>query len=44
MCPFCLSALGWIALGGGTGSGAIAAMIIGVKRRKTKEEENHDCD
>ena len=41
MCPLCLSTLGWIALGGGTGGGAIAGLILAVKRNKQKEE---DCE
>jgi hypothetical protein len=40
MCPLCLSMLGWIALGGGTGAGALAGLILGVRRCKSKEEDN----
>ena len=40
MCPMCLSTLGWIALGGGTGGGAIAGLILAVKRSKQKEEDS----
>lgn len=40
MCPLCLSALGWIALGGGAGSGAIAGLIVAVRRWKEEEDEN----
>ena len=40
MCPICLSTLGWIALGGGTSGGAIAGMILAVKRNKQKEEDS----
>ncbi|HKC04158.1 MAG TPA: hypothetical protein VKC17_12740 [Sphingomicrobium sp.] len=41
MCPICLSTLGWIAVGGGAGSGTLAALFVGFKRRKSKEED-HD--
>jgi hypothetical protein len=41
MCPLCLSALGWIALGGGTGGGALAGLILAVRRAKP-EEDDHD--
>ena len=37
MCPICLSTLGWIAVGGGAGSGTLAALFVGLKRRKSKE-------
>ena len=40
MCPLCLSTLGWIALGGGTGGGALAGLILAVRRSKPKEEDN----
>jgi hypothetical protein len=40
MCPMCLSTLGWIALGGGTGTGALAALILAVRRRNHEEENN----
>lgn len=40
MCPLCLSTLGWIALGGGTGGGALAGLILAVRRQKSKEEDN----
>lgn len=40
MCPMCLSTLGWIALGGGTGGGALAGLILAVRRRTLKEDEN----
>ena len=40
MCPICLSTLGWLALGGGTGSGVLAALAVAVRRRTMKEE--HD--
>jgi hypothetical protein len=36
----CLSTLGWIALSGGTGGGAIAGLIMAVRRRKSKESDN----
>jgi hypothetical protein len=36
----CLSTLGWIALGGGTGGGALAGLILAVKRRNPKEEND----
>ena len=36
----CLSTLGWIALGGGTGGGAIAGLILAMKRNKQKEEDS----
>ena len=39
MCPMCLSTLGWIAVGGGTGGGALAGLILAVKRHKPKEED-----
>lgn len=40
MCPMCLSTLGWIALGGGSGGGALAALILAVKRRGKKDPDN----
>ena len=40
MCPMCLSTLGWIALGGGTGGGALAALIVAVKRRGQRDHNN----
>jgi len=40
MCPLCLSSLVWIALGGGAGSGTLAALIVGARARKAKEENN----
>ena len=40
MCPICLSTLGWIALGGGTGSGALAGLVLAVRRRNQKDEDN----
>jgi hypothetical protein len=40
MCPLCLSILGWIALGGGTGCGALAGLILAVRRQKPKDEDN----
>lgn len=40
MCPMCLSTLGWIALGGGTGGGALAGLILAVRRYKTKDEDH----
>jgi hypothetical protein len=40
MCPICLSTLGWIAVGGGGGSGTLAALFVGLKHRKSKEEDN----
>ena len=40
MCPMCISTLGWIALGGRTGGGALAALILAVKNRKQKEDGN----
>jgi hypothetical protein len=40
MCPICLSATAWVAVGGGTGSGLLAALAVAVKLRKTKEENN----
>jgi len=40
MCPMCLSTLGWIALGSGTGGGAIAGLILAVRRRRLKEDSN----
>jgi hypothetical protein len=36
----CLSTLGWIALGGGTGGGAIAGLILAAKRLKSKDDDN----
>ncbi len=40
MCPFCLSSLAWIALGGGAGSGTLAALIIGARRRNMKDDDH----
>ena len=40
MCPLCLSTLGWIALGGGAGSGTLGALIVAVRRGKSKEEND----
>jgi len=40
MCPICLSTFGWIAVGGGVGSGTLAAMIVGFKRRKSKDRDD----
>lgn len=40
MCPLCLSTLGWIALGGGTGGGALAGLILAVRRQKRKDEDH----
>jgi len=40
MCPVCLSTLGWIAVGGGAGSGTIAALFVGLKRRKSKDQDD----
>jgi hypothetical protein len=40
MCPICLSTLGWIAVGGGTGSGLLAALIVAVRGHKEKEEDD----
>ena len=40
MCPMCISTLSWIARGGGTGGGALAGLILAVKRRTPKEEHN----
>jgi hypothetical protein len=37
MCPICLSTLGWMAVGGGAGSGTLAAVFFGLKHRKPKE-------
>ena len=36
----CLSTLGWIALGGGTGGGAFAGLILALRRFKLKDEDN----
>jgi hypothetical protein len=44
MCPICLSTLGWIAVGGGAGSGTLAALFVGLKRRKSKEEDHDPAD
>jgi hypothetical protein len=41
MCPICLSTLGWIAVGGGAGSGTLGVLFIAFKRRQSKEED-HD--
>jgi hypothetical protein len=46
MCPICLSTLGWIAVGGGAGSGTLAALLVGLKHRKSKEvndDPSADC-
>jgi hypothetical protein len=41
MCPLCFSTLGWIALGGGTGGGALAGLVLAVRRSgKPKEEDD----
>ena len=40
MCPMCLSTLGWLALGGSTGGGALAGLILAVRRKKPKEQGN----
>ena len=40
MCPLCLSSLAWIVLGGGAGSGTIAALIVGARLRRPKEEDD----
>ena len=40
MCPLCLSTLGWIAVGGGAGSGALAALFFGFKRNPSKDHTN----
>jgi hypothetical protein len=40
MCPMCLTTLGWIALGGGTGGGMIAGLVLAVRRRNQKDEDN----
>jgi hypothetical protein len=40
MCPICLSTFAWAAIGGGTGSGVLAALAVAVKLRKTKEEND----
>jgi hypothetical protein len=40
MCPMCLSTLGWIALGGGTGGGVLAGLVLAVRRRKPKDVDN----
>jgi hypothetical protein len=40
MCPVCLSTAAWIVLGGGTGTGALAGLILAVRHRKPKEEPN----
>ena len=40
MCPICLSTIGWIAFGGGAGSGTLAALTVGLKRGKEKEEND----
>ena len=39
MCPVCLSTLGLIAAGG-AGSGTLAALIIGLVRHKSKEQDD----
>ena len=47
MCPLCLSTLAWIALGGGAGSGSLAALIVAVRGYKSKEnahERPSHCD
>ena len=40
MGPMCLSTRGWIALGGGTGGGALAGMILAVRRRKPEDQDH----
>ena len=40
MCPMCLTTLGWIALGGGTGGGALAGLFLAARRRNSKEYDN----
>lgn len=44
MCPFCLSSLAWILLGGGAGSTTLAALIVGAQLRRTEKEENDGRD
>jgi hypothetical protein len=40
MCPLCLSTLGWIALGGGASGGALAGLILAVRRSKPRKDDN----
>jgi len=47
MCPLCLSTLAWIALGGGAGSGSLAAFIVAVRGYKSKDNDHEratPCD
>jgi hypothetical protein len=47
MCPICLSTIGWIAIGGGAGSGTLAALLVALKLRNPKEQNDGrspDCE
>jgi hypothetical protein len=35
-----LSTIGWVAIGGGAGSGTLAALIVGLRKRNVKEESD----